>query len=85
MSPERVAQHWPKVLEAAERNGRDPATLRLFTSVSGKVEIPLGDLLAQYRDLGVDHVQVGLHRKDPTETLDMIRDVADNVLAPLRA
>jgi probable F420-dependent oxidoreductase len=85
MSPERVAQHWPKVLEAAERNSRDPATLRLFTSVSGKVEIPLGDLLAQYRDLGVDHVQVGLHRKDPTETLDMIRDVADNVLAPLRA
>jgi hypothetical protein len=85
MSPERVAEHWPKVQEAAERNGRDPASLQLVTSMSGKVDLPLGDLLAQYRDLGVDHVQVGLHRQSPDETLDKIRDVAENVLPTVRA
>ena len=85
MSPERVAEHWPRVQEAAARNGRDPESLQLFTSISGKVDIPLGDLLAQYRDLGVDHVQVGLHRRSPEETLDRIRDVAENVLPALRA
>jgi alkanesulfonate monooxygenase SsuD/methylene tetrahydromethanopterin reductase-like flavin-dependent oxidoreductase (luciferase family) len=84
MSPERIADHWPKVLAAAERNGRDPETLLLFTSISGKVDIPLGDLLAQYRELGVDHALVGLHRKSPAETLDKIREVADNVLPGLR-
>jgi hypothetical protein len=72
------------VVAAAERAGRDPGSLQLITSVSGKVDIPLGDLLAQYRDLGVGHVQVGLHRSSPQETLDTIRDVADNVLSGLR-
>lgn len=84
MSPERVAEHWPKVLDSAVRNGRDPASIQLFTSVSTKVEVPLGDLLAQYRDVGVDHVQIGLHRRSPEETLDTIRDVAENVLPELR-
>ena len=32
MSPERVLEHWPRVLESAERNGRDPDSLQLFTS-----------------------------------------------------
>ena len=36
MSPERVAEHWPKVQAAAERAGRDPAALLLFTSISGR-------------------------------------------------
>ena len=40
MSPERVAEHWPKVVAAAERNGRDPGSLRLFTSISGRVDMP---------------------------------------------
>jgi probable F420-dependent oxidoreductase len=84
MSPERVAEHWPRVQAAAERAGRDPATLLLFTSVSGRSDLPLGELLAQYRDLGVDHVQIGLHRQSREGTLDMIRDVADNVLPDLR-
>jgi probable F420-dependent oxidoreductase len=84
MSPERITEHWPKVREAAERSGRDPASLRLFTSISDRVEMPLGELLAQYRELGVEHVQIGLHRKSPEETLDMIRDVAENVLPELR-
>ena len=45
MSPERVAEHWPRVLESAERNGRDPGSLRLFTSISRRVDLPLVDLL----------------------------------------
>ena len=84
MSPERVAEHWPKVQATAERAGRDPGALLLFTSVSGRSDLPLGDLLAQYRELGVDHVQLGLHRASREGTLDMIRDVADNVLPDLR-
>lgn len=84
MSPERVAEHWPKVLESAERNGRDPGSIRLFTSISGRVDLPLGDLLAQYRELEVEHVQVGLHRQSREGTLDTIRDVAENVLPALR-
>ena len=84
MSPERVAEHWPKVQAAAERAGRDPGALLLFTSVSGRSDLPLGDLLAQYRELGVDHMQLGLHRENREGTLDMIRDVADNVLPDLR-
>ena len=84
MSPERVAEHWPKVQAAAERAGRDPGALLLFTSISGRSDLPLGDLLGQYRELGVDHVQLGLHRQSREGTLDMIRDVADNVLPDLR-
>ena len=84
MSPERVAEHWPKVQAAAERAGRDPGALLLFTSISGRSDQPLGDLLGQYRELGVDHVQLGLHRQNREGTLDMIRDVADNVLPDLR-
>ena len=84
MSPERVAEHWPKVQEAAERNGRDLASLQLVTSISGRSELPLGDLLAQYGDLGVGHVQLGLDAPTQEETLDRIRDVAENVLPGLR-
>ena len=84
MSPERVAEHWPKVQESAASNGRDPATLQLVTSISGKTDLPLDELLAQYRELGVDHVQIGLEGSDQVETLDMIRDVAENVLPGLR-
>jgi probable F420-dependent oxidoreductase len=85
MSPERVAEHWPRVLESAERNGRDPSSLRLFTSISRRVEVPLGDLLGQYRELGVEHVIVDLHQKTREDTLDTMRDVAENVLPELRS
>lgn len=84
MSPERVAEHWPRVLESAERNGRDPGSLRLFTSISRRVDLPLVDLIHQYREVGVEHVIVDLHQKTRETTLDTMRDVADNVLAELR-
>lgn len=85
MSPERVAEHWPAVLEAAERSGRDPGSLQLVTSAPARNDRPLSELLAQYREIGVDHVQVGLHRGSREETLDTMRDVAENVLPDVRS
>jgi probable F420-dependent oxidoreductase len=85
MSPERVQEHWPRVLESAERNSRDPASLRLFTSTPVRSDRTLAELLAQYREIGVDHVQVGLHRSSREETLDTMRDVAENVVPDVRA
>jgi len=84
MSPERVVEHWPRVLESAERNGRDPGSLQLFTSTPVRKDRPLGELLAEYREIGVDHVQVGLHRDSREETLDTMRDVAENVIPSVR-
>ncbi|HLM16236.1 MAG TPA: TIGR03619 family F420-dependent LLM class oxidoreductase [Acidimicrobiia bacterium] len=84
MAPERVVEHWPRVLEAAERNGRDPASVQLFTSTPVRKDRSLADLLAEYREIGVDHVQVGLHRDSREETLDTMRDVAENVIPNVR-
>jgi probable F420-dependent oxidoreductase len=84
MSPERVVEHWPRVRESAERSGRDPASLQLFTSTPVNSDRSLGELLAQYREIGVDHVQVGLHRSSRVETLDTMRDVAENVIPGVR-
>jgi probable F420-dependent oxidoreductase len=84
MSPERVVEHWPRVLESADRNGRDPASLQLYTSTPVRKDRPLADLLAEYREIGVDHVQVGLHRDSREETLDTMRDVAENVIPGVR-
>jgi len=84
MSPERVVEHWPRVLEAAERNGRDPASLQLFTSTPVRKDRSFADLVAEYREIGVDHVQVGLHRDSREETLDTMRDVAENVIPSVR-
>jgi probable F420-dependent oxidoreductase len=84
MSPERVVEHWPRVLEAAERNGRDPESLQLFTSTPVRKDRSFADLLAEYREIGVAHVQVGLHRDSCEETLDTMRDVAENVIPNVR-
>jgi probable F420-dependent oxidoreductase len=84
MSPERVVEHWPRVQESAERNGRDPGSLQLFTSTPVRTDRPLPELLAAYREIGVDHVQVGLHRESRDETLDTMRDVAENVIPDVR-
>ncbi len=85
MSPERVAEHWPKVLEAAERNGRDPDVApAVHQHLRPQSTCRSATCSAQYRELGVDHVQIGLHRQSREETLDTIRDVAENVLPALR-
>jgi probable F420-dependent oxidoreductase len=85
MSPARIGEHWPRVLESAERNGRDPASLILATSVSGRTDQDLRDLLFDYRDAGVDHAYIGLRRSSREETLDTIRIAAENVLPELRS
>jgi probable F420-dependent oxidoreductase len=84
MSPDRVVEHWPRVLESAERSGRDPASLQLYTSTPVRKDRPLVDLLSEYREIGVDHVQVGLHRDSREETLDTMRGVAENVIPGVR-
>jgi probable F420-dependent oxidoreductase len=85
MSPTRIAEHWPRVLEAAERNGRDPSSLTLVTSISERTDLPLVDLLSQYRDVGVDHLYIGFRQKSREEALDTIREAAENVLPEFRA
>jgi probable F420-dependent oxidoreductase len=85
MSPERIGEHWPRVLEAAEKNGRDPESLILATSVSGRTDLELRDLLFAYRDAGVHHAYVGLRGSSREETLDTIRDGAENVLPELHS
>jgi probable F420-dependent oxidoreductase len=84
MSPERVVEHWPKVLESAERNGRDPKSLQLVVVASSNSKVPLPEVLAQHREIGVDHVSVGLRGASREETLDTIRDLAENVLPELQ-
>src|SRR5437899_2817833 len=63
----------------------DVYSLRLFTSTPVKSDLSLAELLAEYRELGVEHVQVGLHRSSREETLDTMHDVAENVLPEVRA
>ena len=73
------------MLEAAERNGRDPDVAAAVHQHAGAQATGRSrDLLAQYREIGVDHVQVGLHRDSREETLDTIRDVAENVIPNVR-
>ena len=85
MSPERVAEHWPKVVAAAERNGRDPGSLRLFTSTSVQGRHP-----ARRPPRAVPRARRRPRAGRPAprlaaqETLDRIRDVAENVLPGLR-
>ena len=65
MSPERIAEHWPKRGGGGRaqraRSGRPSCCSP--ASRCARIDMPLGDLLAQYRELGVDHVLVGLHRR----------------------
>jgi probable F420-dependent oxidoreductase len=84
MSPARLKEHWPRVLEAAEGNGRDPSSIMLVTSTSQRTDLSLRDLLFEYKDLGVDHVYIALNRQSTEGTLDTMRDVAENVLPELR-
>jgi len=84
MSPVRLAEHWAEVRESAERHGRDPGSLLLYASPSAASDRPFAELAAEYRDLGVDHLIVGLRRATPEATLDAIRHCGDEVLPALR-
>jgi alkanesulfonate monooxygenase SsuD/methylene tetrahydromethanopterin reductase-like flavin-dependent oxidoreductase (luciferase family) len=58
MSPQRLAPMWAKVVQAAERAGRDPEALCLVAA-SANVDLgALDALVDEYRDAGVDHLQL---------------------------
>ncbi len=73
MSPPRLAEHWAKVRDAAERAGRDPEALLLVASTPAMQGAELVDALGERAALGVDHVTVGLRGLGPEEMLDEIR------------
>ena len=45
--------------------GATPRRSACSPALPDRVDLPLGDLLAQYRELGVEHVQIGLHQQSP--------------------
>jgi probable F420-dependent oxidoreductase len=72
MSPDRLAGLLPSLHVAAERHGRDPASIPVYCGAApGPTTI---DVLERYADLGVRSLQVDL------DTLDDLRRFADDVL-----
>ncbi len=65
MSPDRLASFIPRLHAAAERNGRDPATLPIYCSV-GRGNLGLDDC-RRYEELGVHCLQVGGVQLDDLE------------------
>jgi probable F420-dependent oxidoreductase len=84
MSPERLAEHWEKVRRAAEDNDRDPDALMLVSGVSRHGDTPLDVVIAEYEKVGVDHLQLGVPGSSPSEILDGLRDLAENVFPHFR-
>jgi probable F420-dependent oxidoreductase len=74
MSAARLAEMLPKLHAAAERHGRDPSTLQVFSGATGTTP----DALLPYRDLGVHSLQV------PLDTLADLERFADEVLPNVR-
>lgn len=73
MSPPRLAEHWTKVRDAAERAGRDPDTLLLVASTPAMHGAELVDAVGERAALGVHHMIVGLRGLGPEAVLDEIR------------
>jgi len=73
MSPERLAEHLPRLRAAAERHGRDPSALLVYGS-AGRGDVDL-DACRRYADLGVDCLQVNASDVDDLERIaeQMIR------------
>ena len=65
MSPDRLASFIPRLHAAAERNGRDPATLPIYCS-AGRGDLGLDDC-RRYEELGVHCLQVGVIQLDDLE------------------
>jgi probable F420-dependent oxidoreductase len=75
MSPSGVAELWPRVLQAAERAGRDPDSLVLVASEARRPDRDREDLLAEYASVGVDHLKVEL-AADPAAALEELEEIA---------
>jgi probable F420-dependent oxidoreductase len=80
MSPPRLAEHWAKVRDAAERAGRDPDSLLLAASMPPSVDGSLVDAVGERAELGVDHLHLGLRGGDPAAMLDEVRALGAAVL-----
>ena len=65
MSPDRLASFFPRLHAAAERNGRDPATLPIYCS-TGRGDLGLDDC-RRYEELGVHCLQIGVIQLDDLE------------------
>ena len=70
-SPEEIVENRPVIASRCEEIGRDPATLRLSVNIGRPMSEPEGaeriDLLASYREAGVDRVMTLVRRsaEDP--------------------
>jgi probable F420-dependent oxidoreductase len=84
MSPERLATHWDAVRAAAERHGRDPASLMLHTGVSRSVTRPRPEVVEEYASLGVDHLHLSASRDDEHETMTELERLAREVVPAVR-
>jgi probable F420-dependent oxidoreductase len=80
MSPERLTGHWTAVREAAERHGRDPDRLLLHAGVSRGGDRPLGEVVAEYAALGVDHLHLSAVREDEAATMEELDRLTREVL-----
>lgn len=78
ISVQRLAAGLVSLRRAAERAGRDPTRLVVCASPDERAARPLLDLLRRFEDLGVDHVRIDL------ETIDELRQLADEILPALR-
>jgi probable F420-dependent oxidoreductase len=76
MAPARVAELWPRVLDAAERAGRDPYALTLVACEAPARDRGRAELLGDYAAAGVDHLQVRLG-PDPAAALDELEQLAE--------
>ncbi|MDI1288459.1 MAG: LLM class F420-dependent oxidoreductase [bacterium] len=74
MSPERLATGIASMRDAAERHGRDPATLLVHTTARMQPDVSPLDHLSRVEEVGADHVRYDL------ETIDELNRLADEVL-----
>jgi len=78
-SPEEIVENRPVIASRCEEIGRDPATLRLSVNIGRPMSEPEGapriDMLARYREAGVDRVMTLISKSaDDPEALARFAD-----------
>lgn len=72
MSHNRFAELFGALRRIAEENDRPVSELHVVAATSFDPAPSFADTITGFRDLGVDHLQVVLPQRDPTETLDCV-------------
>ena len=85
MSPTPLAEHWAKVREAAERNGRDPDALQFVAAMRPLRDQQLADAIAEYAEVGVDHLIVDMYVASRDEVFDELHRFGAEVAPRFRA